>query len=97
MECWSGLPFPPPGDLPHPGIEPPFPAFAGGFFYHWHHLGSPVKQGEFFLTQERVRLFGLFRPSTDEMRAGGPFIQKTLTEIPRMFDQISGHPMAQSS
>ena len=19
---WSGLPFPPPGDLPHPGIEP---------------------------------------------------------------------------
>ena len=22
QECWSGLPFPPPGDLPHPGIEP---------------------------------------------------------------------------
>ena len=22
-EYWSGLPFPPPGDLPHPGIEPP--------------------------------------------------------------------------
>ena len=21
-ECWSGLPFPPPGDLPDPGIEP---------------------------------------------------------------------------
>ena len=23
---WSGLPFPPPGDLPNPGIEPGFPA-----------------------------------------------------------------------
>ena len=21
-ECWSGLPFPSPGDLPNPGIEP---------------------------------------------------------------------------
>ena len=29
---WSGLPFPPPGDLPNPGIEPVFPALAGGFF-----------------------------------------------------------------
>ena len=23
---WSGLPFPSPGDLPNPGIEPGFPA-----------------------------------------------------------------------
>ena len=25
-ECWSGFPFPPPGDLPNPGIEPVSPA-----------------------------------------------------------------------
>ena len=25
-EYWSGLPCPPPGDLPNPGIEPRFPA-----------------------------------------------------------------------
>ena len=25
-EYWSGLPFPSPGDLPHPGIEPGYPA-----------------------------------------------------------------------
>ena len=25
-ECWSGLPFPSPGDLPHPMIEPGSPA-----------------------------------------------------------------------
>ena len=26
QEYWSGLPFPPPGDLPDPGIEPSSPA-----------------------------------------------------------------------
>ena len=26
QEYWSGLPCPPPGDLPNPGIEPGFPA-----------------------------------------------------------------------
>ena len=26
QEYWSGLPFPSPGDLPHPGIEPRSPA-----------------------------------------------------------------------
>ena len=31
-EYWSGLPFPPPGDLPDPGIEPESPGLAGGFF-----------------------------------------------------------------
>ena len=34
QEYWSGLPCPPPGDLPDPGIEPKspaFPALAGGF------------------------------------------------------------------
>ena len=34
QDC-SGLSFPPPGDLPHPGIEPASlvsPALAGGFF-----------------------------------------------------------------
>ena len=32
QEYWSGLPFPSPGDLPNPGIEPMYPALAGGFF-----------------------------------------------------------------
>ena len=31
QEYWSGLPFPSPGDLPDPGIEPASPALAGGF------------------------------------------------------------------
>ena len=32
QKCWSGLPFPSPGDLPDPAIEPVSPALAGGFF-----------------------------------------------------------------
>ena len=36
QECWSGLPFPSPGDLPNPGIESSksllSPALAGRFF-----------------------------------------------------------------
>ena len=35
QEYWSGLSFPPPGDLPDPGIElisPGSPALAGKFF-----------------------------------------------------------------
>ena len=35
QKYWSGLPCPPPADLPNPGIEPKSllsPALAGGFF-----------------------------------------------------------------
>jgi len=36
---WSRMPFPPPGDLPDPGIKLMFivsPALAGGFFTGLH-------------------------------------------------------------
>ena len=32
QEYWSGLPFPSPGDLPHPGTEPMSLVLASGFF-----------------------------------------------------------------
>ena len=32
QEYWTGLLFPSPGDLPHPGTEPACPTLAGGFF-----------------------------------------------------------------
>ena len=38
QEYWSGLPFPPPGDLPDPGIEPASPV-------------SPALTGRFFTTE----------------------------------------------
>ena len=39
QKCWSGLPFPPPGDLPEPGIEPT--SFV-----------SPVLADKFFTTEQ---------------------------------------------
>ena len=44
QEYWSGLPCPPPGDLPDPGIEPKSltsSTLAGKFFTTKHGLGSP--------------------------------------------------------
>ena len=43
QEYWSGLPFPPPKDLPKPGIEPATlvsPSLADDSL-SLHHLGSP--------------------------------------------------------
>ena len=50
QEYWSELPFPPPGDLPDPEIEPTSPespALAGGFFTIappgkslWNHMST---------------------------------------------------------
>ena len=45
QEYWSGLPCPPPGDLPNPGIEPvsPYVSCVGRHvLYHKGHLGSQV-------------------------------------------------------
>ena len=49
QEYWSGLPLPPPGDLPHPGIEPvsslASPALAGGFQAFANYVGL-ISSGE---------------------------------------------------
>ena len=45
QEYWSGLPFPPPGDLLKPGTEPMFlasPAMVGSFFTT-EPCGKPIK------------------------------------------------------
>ena len=42
QECWSGLPFPSPRDIPHPGIEPRSPALQADSLpaEQW---GSPIQ------------------------------------------------------
>ena len=40
-EHWSGLPFPPPGDIPNLGIKPGIPALRGHILYHLNQQGSP--------------------------------------------------------
>ena len=45
QEFWSGMPFPTPGNLPHPGIEPASlasPALAGGFFTNSTNWEAPI-------------------------------------------------------
>ena len=44
QEYWSGLPRPPPGDLPHPGIEPTSPAApcTAGKFHTAEPPGKPM-------------------------------------------------------
>ena len=44
QEYWSGLPFPSPGDLPNPRVEPRSPALQQTL-YCLSHLGSPVGTG----------------------------------------------------
>ena len=48
QEYQSGLPFPSPGDLPDPGIEPLSPALAGRFF-------SPEPWGKPTGREEKVK------------------------------------------
>ena len=43
QEDWSGLQFPPPGDLPHSGVEPWSPALQADSLL-LSHLGSPPKE-----------------------------------------------------
>ena len=54
QECWSGLPFPSPGDLLDPEIELTFPALAGRFFTtepffsHWATWEAHNSNTEYF-------------------------------------------------
>ena len=47
QEYWSGLPCPPPGDLPNPGIEPKSPALQVGSL-PLSHQGSPEYTEELY-------------------------------------------------
>ena len=53
QEFWSGLPFPSPGDLPNPGIEPRFPALQADALPS-EPLGKPedIMRGCQFTAQE---------------------------------------------
>ena len=48
QEHWSGLPGPPPGDPPDPGIEPAFPV-------------APALQADSFTTEPRKPLFIIYK------------------------------------
>ena len=54
QEYWSGLPFPPPGALPDPGVEPKSlvsPALADGFF-----TSVPLPLAKLSVKKKRVQV-----------------------------------------
>jgi len=60
QDYWSGLPCPPPGNLPDPGIKPVSPALAGRFFtteppgksYVKIHIHNKLKQAWIWWTSQ---------------------------------------------
>ena len=68
QEYWSGLPLPPSGDLPDPGIEPTSlmsPALAGGFFTTratWEALPCLLGSEWKSLSSNSLRPHGLYSP-----------------------------------
>ena len=55
QEYWSGLPFPPPGDLPDPGIEPTYPALQADSLPS-KPLGKPSIDESIPLNEESVEI-----------------------------------------
>ena len=59
QECWSGLPFPSPGDLPDPGIEPGSPALESDALTY-DPPGKPKTQWTRLLNTIKVSILVLF-------------------------------------
>ena len=59
QDYWSGLPFPLPGDLPNPGIEPASYALSGGFFIT-EPPGKPSLQCDFMQIIKILCVFSSF-------------------------------------
>ena len=78
QEYWSRFPFPTPGNLPDPGIEPAShesPALAGGFFTLCL-LGSPLDEAAYALTRNLTKLsyFGHTLNTIRSMQNGNIFL-----------------------
>ena len=68
---WSGLPLPPPGDLPDRGIKPASPELAGRFFTPEPHQQVGTLQRVFFfrgchLKISAIKLYNWLSPVRDD-------------------------------
>ena len=66
QEYWSGLPFPPPGGLPDPGIE--LKSLGRQILYYWHLVGGLVifwGRGGDFQELGHLPLWGLWRSALE--------------------------------
>ena len=94
QESWSGLPFPSPGDLPDPGIEPGSPALAGGFFTAWATLNH-------ILSHTATLLDGVLTPVTLFPASGALLVLWFLTTVTFPFlwltPSVNGFPPPRES
>ena len=65
QEYWSGLPFPSPGDLPDPGIEPRSPALQADAL-SYEPPGKPESFTEIHIKQEYI-LFYILKQNTNRI------------------------------
>ena len=76
QEYWSGLPFPSPGHLLNPGIEPASPALAGRFFT----TKSPGKpfplliNDSIFHSVNKLKVLIIFNFCTSQLRSYTDFL-----------------------
>ena len=93
---WSGLPFPSPGDLPDPGIEPTSPAWQADSLplrhqgsLHWDWAGTITGSLTRFILHQSVTLKALFYGWTNKCQDWG----EALLELPlsQWFLQVDMH------
>ena len=91
QECWSGLSFPPPGDLPNPGIKlaiqtPASRALAGRFFFTSEPPGKPKTMT--FIDKQKLRICC----SLTCYAAAAAAAAKSIQSCPTPCDPIDGSP-----
>ena len=105
QECWSGLPFPSPGDLPDPGIKPSSPTLACRFFttkppekalirtlfIYMHHFSS--------ITQSCPTVCDPMSCSMPDLPVNHQLLEFTQTRVHWVSDAIqpSHHPLSSPS
>ena len=103
QEHWSGLPCPPPRDLPDPGIKPMYlmsPALAGGFFTTSATWESPVVHSVQFssVAHSCPTLCDPMNHSTPGLPVHHQLPEFTQTHVHRVSDAIRPtHPLSSPS
>ena len=98
QEDWSGLPCPPPGDLPDPGIEPishMSPALAGGFSF-LHSLSSIFSDGHSDQCEVRMRASPWLSSKESACNAGATGDTGSIPGSGRSPGGGHGHPLQYS-
>ena len=105
QEYWSGLPFPSPGNLPDPGIEPASlisPALAGRLFTAsatWEIPGRPIRSDQIrSVAQSCPTLCDPMNRRTPGLLVHHQLPEFTQTHVHRVSDAIQpSHPLSSSS